>query len=503
MPGMEDRVVRGIRWTFLGYGGTRLGSLLTTFVLARLLVPDDFGVVAFAALLIAGVLLFGTLGVSSAVVVRQDLRPGDLRTGFTLSLATYAACAVVIVALSPLAGDLLNQPDASAVLRALAIPVAFGGVTFFYAAILQRELEFRKQFACVTGRVIATAATAVPLAATGAGVWSLVAGQIAGAAVYTVMLISLSPFRVRPGFDRTVAQTLLGSGWGFMLQGGLSFVEQNADYAVVGTKVGSTALGQYSMAYRVGEIPYNLIVEPISQATFPGFARMRRRSENVAGPFLTTLRLTAACALPLGLIASGAAEPLVRALLGEKWIGMIGVLQILGLWGSVRVVQATIEWFLLSFGVSGLVGISYVVVVGLSIPLLIVAADTAGTSGVAWVMLGNVLCLAAIMTAISNRRASVPFRHQWGAVRPSLIAAAPAWLVARVIAELADGIPVGIAAVVSVSCAVASYVGIIWVVDRRLPADAVAQLRRVLAIEERRTGFEPATSSLGSSRSTY
>ena len=107
-----------------------------------------------------------------------------------------------------------------------------------------------------------------------------------------------------------------GSGWGFMLQGGASFIEQNADYAVIGTTVGPRQLGLYSMAYRIAEIPNNFLVEPVAQATFPGFARMRERSEPVAVAFLTTLRLTTLLAFPLGVIAAGAAEPLVDAILG-------------------------------------------------------------------------------------------------------------------------------------------------------------------------------------------
>jgi len=478
---MEDKVVRGIRWTLLGYGATRVGSLLTTFVLARLLVPDDFGIVAFSSLLIAAVLLFGTLGLVSAIVVRQDLGREQLRTALALTTITYAVCAAVIVAISPIASDLLDQPDASSVLRGLAIPVVFGGVTWFYAAVLQRELEFGRQFACLAGRVIGTAAISIPLAASGVGVWSLVAGQIAGAAVYTVMLVALSPYHVKPGFDAQAARTLWGSGWGFMLQGGLSFVEQNADYAVVGTKLGSGALGLYSMAYRIGEIPYNFIVEPVSQATFPGFARMRSRSEDVSGAFLTTLRLTSACAVPLGLIASGAADPLVDSILGPKWHGMIGLLQILGLWGSIRIVQGTIGWFVNSLGFSHLVGTSYAVVVAVSIPLLIGAAELGGTKGVAWVMVGNIVALTAIVGAIAHRRAGVAARDQWRAVRPSILGALPAWLATYGAATTAADAPAGIALALSLGCGVGAYVATVWILDRTLFANARAQLRRMLS----------------------
>jgi O-antigen/teichoic acid export membrane protein len=500
---MEERVVRGIRWTLLGYGATRVGSLLTTLVLARLLVPDEFGVVAFASLLIAAVLLFGTGGIGSAIVVRQDLGREQLRTGLTLSILGYAACAALIVALAPLATDLLDQPDAAGVTRGLAVAVAFGGITWFYASLLQRELQFSRQFICMAGRVIATAIVAIPLAATGSGVWSLVWGQVAGAGVYTAMLVWLSPYRLWPGFDRQAARALIRSGYGFMLQGGVSFIEQNADYAVIGTKVGSSALGLYSMAYRISEIPYNFVVEPISQATFPGFARMQQRSEDVTGPFLTTLRLTAAVALPLGLILSGAAEPLVNAILGGKWTGMIVLLQILGLWGAVRVVQATTGWFINSLGHSATLGASYIGVIAVSIPVLVIAAGDTGAKGVAWVMVGNIVAMTAIVTAIAHRRVGIPARLQWAAVRPSVIAAAPAWVAARVAAQVMDSEPAAFAAVVSVGFGATVYIAAVSLLDRRLLRDAFGQLRRILSKEERRTGFEPATSSLGSSRSTY
>jgi O-antigen/teichoic acid export membrane protein len=271
-----------------------------------------------------------------------------------------------------------------------------------------------------------------------------------------------------------------------MLQGGVSFVEQNADYAVVGTKIGSAALGLYSMAYRIGEIPYNLIVAPVSQATFPGFARMRHRSEAVGGPFLTTLRFTAACAFPLGLIASGAADPLVQAILGAKWTGMIGLLQILGLWGSIRIIQGTTGWFVNSLGFSALVGISYTAVIAVSIPLLIVAAEQSGAKGVAWVMVGNLFAMTAIVSAIAHRSADVSLRRQWVAVRPSVLATLPAWLAARGAADGATDLPTGLALVLSLASGLAAYAGTAWLLDRNLLHDARAQVRRLLSSEERR-----------------
>jgi len=476
---MEHKAIRGIRWTLLGHGASRAGSLATTFVLARLLVPGDFGIVAFGSLLIGGILLFGSLGLASAVVIRQDLDRTQLRTALTLMIAAYLTCATVIVAASPLAGDLLGEARADDVLRGLTVPVLFGGLTWFYSAVMQRELQFSRAFACMAGQVITIAGTSIPLAASGFGVWSLVIGQISGAVVYTGLLLSLAPYRVRPGFDRATARSLCRSGWGFMLQGGVSFVEQNADYAVIGTKFGSQQLGLYSMAYRIGEIPNNLIVEPVAQATFPGFARMRERAEEVEVAFLTTLRLTAAGAFPLGLIAAGAADPLVESLLGPKWTGTIGLLQILGLWGSLRIVQATIGWFVNSMGCSSHVGRSYAGLLVASIPLLILAADSEGAKGVAWVMVGNIIAMTAIVGRIAHRHLHVPALQQWKAVKPSVLAALPAWLAAWGAAAALAEAPSALALLVSLTSGVAAYAGTLRLLDPQLPTEARLQLRRV------------------------
>jgi PST family polysaccharide transporter len=346
---------------------------------------------------------------------------------------------------------------------------------------MQRELQFSRQFACRVGQVIATATAAIPLAAAGAGVWSLVAGQIAGAVVYTGLLLSLSPYHVRPGLDRRAARSLCKTGFGFVLQGGASFIEQNADYAVVATTTGPHQLGLYTMAYRIGEIPYNFVVDPIAQATFPGFARMRNRSEDVADTFLTTLRLTALCTLPLGLIASAAAHPLVASVLGADWIGAVGLLHVLGLWASLRVVHGTIGWFVNSIGASSLIGKSYAALLVVSLPVLVLAANLDGAKGVAWVMVGNVIAMIGIVSTITHRRGGISARRQWHAVRPSALAAVPAWLAASVSATVFADAPDGVTLAISLASGFSAYAGAVAMMDRTVVGDVRRQLGRILA----------------------
>ena len=265
-----------------------------------------------------------------------------------------------------------------------------------------------------------------------------------------------------------------------MLQGGFSFIEQNTDYLVVGSILGSKTLGVYSMAYRLTELPYNAIVDPIGQTTFPGFARMRHRGEDVRGPFLTSLRLIALCAFPIGLLLGGAATPFVHAILGPKWEGVIAVLPILGLWGSVRTLQGTVGWFVNATGFSTQVGVSYAVLVSISIPALIAGAELLGVKAVAWVMVADVFVMLGIVTSIASARVGVSLRRQWAAVRTSVVASVLAFLAVRAIAELMRGSPPALALAGSLVAGVAAYAAVVFWAEPGLPREAVQQALRAL-----------------------
>jgi O-antigen/teichoic acid export membrane protein len=380
-----------------------------------------------------------------------------------------------------LVSRLLDDPQAGSVLIALSLNAVLATVTHFYGAVLQRELRFREVFLCDAASVITVSVVSIGLAVAGAGVWSLVGGFIAGATAKSTLLLILTPYRVRLAFDRRQARELVAAGRGFFLQGGLAFVEQNADYAAVGSVAGAGPLGLYSMSYRVSEVPYDGLVQPIAQTTFPGFARMKTRAEPVREPFLQVLRLTALVGLPLGVIASGAAEPIVEAILGEKWLGAIGLLHILGVWGSVRVVQGTIAWFLNGMDHASAVGVRYAAMLAVSLPLVVVAAHAAGPHGVAWVMVANVVVMTVIVAGVTRDREQVPLRMQWQAVRVSVAGSIVAWVATTAATRVGDGLPPMLALLFSLTAGVVAYVAVVFALDRALPQDAWRQIRRIVA----------------------
>ena len=349
--------IRGIPWTFLTLAGSRLVQIAGTVVLARLLVPEDFGLVALALTISIFLGLVASLGLGGVFVVEQDLSEREKGTYLTMFLLMGAAFAVVMAALSPLAARFFDEPQLDEIVLALSVMVFFsGGLNWFYEALMQRELEFRNRFVAQMVQAFTYTGIGVLLAALGAGVWSLVAGQIVSAAAYAVALLWLAPYRVRPAFDRAAAAHGVREGQGFLVQVVTSFAAQNVDIVVVGRVLGAARLGYYSMALRLSELPNWVIAESVSKVTFPGFARMRSRGEDVRPAFLSALKLVAFATCPFGIVLSGAAEPITLVVFGEQWAGMIGPLGVLGIWAAVKPVRGTIAWFLNSIGHQALLG---------------------------------------------------------------------------------------------------------------------------------------------------
>jgi O-antigen/teichoic acid export membrane protein len=477
---MEERAVRGVVWTFLSYGGSRAVTLLTTLVLARLLVPADFGLVSMATLVVGFFALFRDLGLGATLVARPDLDGPAVGTLFSLSMAISAAIAGIIAATAPLAAAFFGEPRLAAVLAVLALTVVISSVGAFYDCLLQRELLFRIRFYGQVVPVLAYAVTAPLLAVLGAGAWSLVVGQVVQAVVYTVLLVVRTPLRVRPTFDRAHAAGVLSASRGFLLQTAVAFVHLNSGTFAVGRILGPTAVGYYAMANRMAELPNLVVAEPVSNVTFPGFAWMRHRGDNVGPAFVGVLGLVALATAPLGVLLSAAADPFARVVLGPQWVPAIPLLTLLGLWAVVRPLQSVVGWFVNSMGLPALLGRASLCIVVVQVPAMMIAALLGGLVGVAIVILVDVLVTQIVLTVITARRCGVPAAAQWRAVRTVLLAAVLCWGVARlVVVVLGHAAPV-VALTASCLAGAAAYLLVVLVVEPALLRSARTQLTRTL-----------------------
>lgn len=477
---MDEKAIRSVPWTLLTYASRKGLALASMVVLARLLVPSDFGVIAIAGAVTFLLNLLQDLGLGNTLILRRDLDARAQGTALTLMVGTGVSLALAGAALAPALATFFDEPRLTGVLMALMSTVAVSGVLGFHQILLQRELEFRKRFVAHAAQAVLYATVAIPLAAIGAGVWSLVTGQIVSVALGTLMMVVYAaPHRVAPAWDRDAATRILVQGRGFLAQGGLYFLQQNTDYIVIGRALEARELGLYYTAYRLGEVPVTGIAEPVAAVTFPAFTGMRARGEDIRSAFVSVLRLVALVACPLGVIFSGASDPLIRVVLDEDWLPMIPVITVLGIWAAVRSLGYTLAWLLNSVGAPGVTVRVSLVLLGPFTLALAAAAAWGGILAVAWVVLAYAVLSAGAIACFAVSRAGVSLSRQWEAVRPIALACPLAWVASRAGASVPIGAPLAELAL-SIGGGMATYLAACAVLERGLLRQGYGQIRQTL-----------------------
>lgn len=334
---LSDQMRRGLRWSFVNTLGVRVMSFASGIILARLLVPEDFG--AFAAALAVVNILFGwnDLGMLLALVRwRGDLKAAA-RTAMTLSMLPSIGIYVVCFALAPAFAEFMDSPRSVGILRLIALTVVIDGFVAVPQGLLVRNFSQKRmaiiEFTAVPINVITT----VVLAVLGFGPWALAIGQVAGNCVSAALLTIMAPFRVRPGFDRAIARSMLSFGIPLAFTSMVEYILLNADYVVVGSFLGPAALGFYLLAFNVSNWPVNLLSDAIRRVSIAGFAELSKDEKSLRKNFNPMFALLLTATLPAILLLVLLAPEVVRFLYGSKWGPSGEVLSFLAILAGSRI----------------------------------------------------------------------------------------------------------------------------------------------------------------------
>ena len=461
---MDTRARQSIPLSMLSYASNQALRLAATIVLARILVPADFGLFALTSLAISMLSIFNDMGVGPALVLARDADTKTRRTALSLMIITSFALAVVLIAAAPLIADFFDEPELDELLIVVSGSLFLSGPIWFHETTLQRALEFGKRLRTKLVQTVTYITVALTLALLDAGVWSLVIAHVTSYVTYLVALITVASERVLPGWDPATARRLAGSGRGFLAQDTLEYAQQQSDGLAIGAFLNAGQLGFYGMAYRFSELTYLGIADPVAQVTFPTFARMRERSEDWRRSFHAVLRGVALVSFGIGVLLSGAAEPLVETLFGDKWLATIGPLSVLGIWAAVKPLEATFAALLNSMQQqSRLVFVRGLVTIPLVIGVIL-AADHGTITTVAWVMLGHITLAATAVGLTLRTRAGVPPGALLKPLVPLAAGAAVAWVATRGIAVALDDAPPAVALVAALAGGAAAYAAVLFAI---------------------------------------
>ena len=340
---LTQRAVAGTAWSSLSTAGRQILSIASVSTVARLLGPSAYGVMGMANLFMLFILNFRDLGTGSAIVQRPAVTDRLLSSLFWLNFFLGLTLALLLCAASPLAARFFNTPELVPILCTLSISFWFMSCGIVHSSLIIREMRFRALASADLSAGLFAYLVALTFAYKGFGVWSLVFANITTSLVATTGYWIGSKWRPRLVFDwgevRSIAHYSLNlSGFGLV-----NFFSRNADNIIVGKLLGKAPLGDYGMAYNLMLTPIQNISSVIAQATFPAFARIQNDNERFRQAYTRSCMLIALISFPVMAGLGVIADPLIRTVLGVKWIGAIRIFEVLAPVGLVQSVQTTVS----------------------------------------------------------------------------------------------------------------------------------------------------------------
>lgn len=391
---LDRKIAVGAAWMVAFKLIDRSIGLLSTIVLARVLAPEDFGLVAMAMVLIGALELL--ISFSFDVVLIQNPKAGrdQFDTAWTLNVLFTSACAVVLALLAHGAAGFYGQERLETIIYLLAGGFALQGLSNIGPVIFRRDMQFDQEFKFLLGKRLSTFLITIPAALYFRNYWALVIGQLAATALSVALSYIMSTYR--PKFSLSARVELFHSSKWLVLNNIFQFLNNSAAQFVIGRMSGAQALGVYAIASEISTLPTTELVAPINRAAFPGYAKAAGDLGQLRSSFLKVISSIALFALPAGVGIVVVADLMVPAVLGWQWMAAVPLIQILAIYGVIQALQTNISYVYLALGKLRLVtvinAVQFLILVSLMVPGLL----RYGVTGAAWAFLGTMLLMIPV-----------------------------------------------------------------------------------------------------------
>jgi len=419
---ITHKAARSVKWTALMEIVSRTASPIILVVLARLLSPDDFGLISIAMIAISFSQMIWDAGLSRALIQTQEAPEKAANVVFWTNLALGVIVYLIVFLSAPRLAVFFNSPRAESILRVLGLQIIIGSLASTQQSLFARDFDFKSLFWIRLATSFFPGVFSIPLAAVGWGPWALVAGTLAGSLLNLILLWRRSPWRPQLSYDRMVAKRLLLFGVWVMGESFGGWLITWGDILIVGKFLGAADLGVYRLGWTMCAVIFGLVLNPFLPVLYPSFARLQDDKEGLRAIFTKANRLVCTIALPTGVGLVLICPELVAVAFGSKWDGLGSVIQFIGA----------------MFAVGWLVGINPEMYRGMGRPdintkflfaqlvLYLPAYLFAGPKGL-YVFVVTRLLLAIVMTPahvwVAHRVLALPVRYLWDDTKKALTAA--------------------------------------------------------------------------------
>ena len=401
-------MAKGAAWAILMRLAVRGLGIISTLILARLLAPEDYGMIAMATVLLGAVEGITAFGFDAVLVQDQAAGPEKYDTAWTMGVIRGVVLALAFASAAPFLARFYNEARLVPLIYLLALGTFIEGFESVGIVDFRKHLHFDRDFILqLIPRLVSFVATLI-LAFALHNFWALAYGILIGRTSRVVTGFVMHPYRPRFTLARW-REIFHFSKW-LMLNSALRYVDNSGDTLVLGRYVPPAILGFYTIAYEISNLALTELVAPIQRALLPGYARIAKDYATLRITYMTTFSITIMLALPIAVGIAVTASSSIPILLGEKWLPAIPLVQVLSISGALRLAVANSGAAYLAIGKPAYTTLLYAGTALVSVPLLIYGARTAGPVGAALAMTTAGAFFASTNLLVLNRVIGIRLR---------------------------------------------------------------------------------------------
>lgn len=416
------RMAKGAAWMVVLQSADRVLGFLSMLVLARLLVPADFGLVALGMAVVGSLAAFSEFGFDLALIQNQSAGRRHYDTAWTLTLLRGWLLTGLLLGISEWNADLMGDERLVELVYVLALIPFIESFINIGTVDFRKDLDFKKEFLFRLTSRVGGVVTTVTLAFVWGDYWALAVGQITASTLRLILSFTLHPYR--PRFSFAAWQDLFHFSKWLFLNGICQFVSRRTSIFVVGLFLTPTAVGLFALSGEIMSTVSQALVAPVKRTFFPGFAKLSHDPAAICRVMLSGYALTVLVSAPLCIGIGMTAEFFVPVAFGSKWLETVPIIQILVFSALANSLQGPVRPVLLALNRPDMVTALSVVNAAIIIPALVFGTWLAGLEGAAWGLVVENILMMLIQHVLLRRFLPVSIWDVFGKIWPSLLSCA-------------------------------------------------------------------------------
>jgi PST family polysaccharide transporter len=337
---LKKKVIHGLTWSFISQIGAAGSQFIITVILARLLSPSDFGLLGMATVVTGFVKIFNNMGISGALIQKQDTDENHLSSAFWLNIVVGVILTLLMMAVSPFIAWFYNKPQLEPIIMIISLNYFLASFTIIQETIITKDMDFKRLAARDIIAVIGGGLVGIILAYCGFGVWSLVYQSISSTLINAVLLWTVSPWRPKFIFSKQAIRDIFKFSVNLTGFNIVNYFSGNVDYLLIGKFLGAEALGFYTLAYKLVMVPQQNISAAISRVMFPAYSKIQHDLIKLGYIYLKTVKAISLVAFPIMFILFVVAPEFIILTFGSQWEPSVIIIRILCIYGAMKSVGA-------------------------------------------------------------------------------------------------------------------------------------------------------------------